>query len=182
VFAVALTPDGGYAITASEDKTLRVWDVESGHAVHTLFGHAGRVFAVALTPDGGYAITASEDKTLRVWDVESGQAVHTLSGHADWVTAVAVTPDGRCAVSASWDRTLRVWDLGSGLNVARFDADAPFGYRAVACEESGLTVVAGDGLGRIHHLSLEGVEACAALPAAQGAPDTVPPRTTQPST
>jgi hypothetical protein len=114
VSAVALTPDGTRAISASADRTLRVWDLASGELLRTLEGHTRWVGAVALTPDGTRAISASDDWTLKVWDLASGELLRTLEGHADWVRAVAVTPDGTRAVSASADKTLRVWDLASG--------------------------------------------------------------------
>ncbi len=115
VLGVAVTPDGRQAISASLDRTLIVWDLESGQAQRTLQGHANSVTSVAATPDGRQAISASLDKTLIVWDLESGQAQRTLQGHANSVTSVAVTPDGVRAVSTSWDKTLIVWDLESAL-------------------------------------------------------------------
>ncbi len=109
---VALT-DGKQAISASFDKTLRVWDLSSGEEVHALKGHKKGVNAVAVTPDGKLAISASDDNTLKIWDLRSGEEVHTLKGHKKRVNAVAVTPDGKLAISASDDRTLRIWDLES---------------------------------------------------------------------
>ena len=113
VWAVALTPDGRRALSGSGDKTLKVWDLESGREMRTLEGHAGGVRAVALTPDGRRAVSASIDKTLKVWDLESGREMRTLEGHAGGVYAVALTPDGRRAVSASDDKRSRsgIWKV-----------------------------------------------------------------------
>ena len=58
VHAVAVTPDGRRAISASDDKTLRVWDLESGQSLRTLKGHTDWLTAVAVTPDGRRAISA----------------------------------------------------------------------------------------------------------------------------
>ena len=101
VTAVAVTPDGQRAVSASEDETLKVWDLASGRELRTLTGHTDAVRAVAVTPDGQRAVSASDDKTLKVWDLASGRELRTLTGHADTVRAVAVTPDGQRAVSAS---------------------------------------------------------------------------------
>ena len=85
VNAVALTADGKRAVSASWDKTLKVWDLESGRELRTLEGHTDGVNAVALTADGKRAVSASWDKTLKVWDLESGRELRTLEGHTNGV-------------------------------------------------------------------------------------------------
>jgi WD40 repeat protein len=114
VNAVGLTGDGR-AVSASDDATLRVWDLASGRELALLVGHDGPVNAVALA--GGRAVSASDDATLRVWDLASGHELALLAGHEAEVRAVALTEDGR-VVSGSADATLRVWDLESGRELA----------------------------------------------------------------
>ena len=111
---VALTPNGKWAVSASEDRTLKVWDLATGRALRTLEGHSASVEGVAVTADGKRAVSASWDVTLKVWDLDTGRAMRTLEGHSSSVMAVAVTPDGKRAVSASHDKTLKVWDLDTG--------------------------------------------------------------------
>ena len=78
---MAVTPDGQRAVSASDDQTLKVWDLGSGRELRTLAGHTGSVTAVAVTPDGQRAVSASEDQTLKVWDLGSGRELRTLAGH-----------------------------------------------------------------------------------------------------
>src|SRR5205807_469599 len=78
VLAVAVTPDGRRAVSASVDQTLRLWDLESGQTIRTLQGHSHRVLSVAVTPDGLQAVSASADRTLRLWDLGTGQTIRTL--------------------------------------------------------------------------------------------------------
>jgi WD40 repeat protein len=111
---VVESPDGRRVLSASDDKTLKLWDLETGRELRTLQGHSGRVLGVAMTPDGRRAVSASSDRTLKVWDLETGRELCSLQGHSDWVRGVAVSPDGRYAVSASGDNTLKVWDLETG--------------------------------------------------------------------
>lgn len=111
VLGVAVTVDGRYAISASSDHTLKVWELASGRETLTLVGHTDRVLGVTVTSDGRYAISASRDKTLKVWQLSDGREVCALIGHTGWVESVAVTPDGRRVVSASGDKTLKVWQL-----------------------------------------------------------------------
>jgi WD40 repeat protein len=100
--------DGKRAVSASDDKTLKVWDSESGRELRTLKGHSHSVYGVAVTPDGKQAVSASWDITLKVWELESGRALGKLQGHGTAVSGVAVTPNGKRAVSASYDKTLKV--------------------------------------------------------------------------
>jgi WD40 repeat protein len=144
VSAVVVTPDGRFAVSASYDRTLKVWDIEKGETVHTLEGHTSLVNAVAVTPDGRLAVSASGDRTLKVWDIEKGEAVRTLEGHTGWIRAVAVTPDGRLAVSASGDQTLKVWDIEKGETVHTLEGHTDW-INAVAVTPDGrLAVSASD--------------------------------------
>jgi WD40 repeat protein len=155
VYDVALTPDGGRAVSASADKTLKVWDLETSSEIRTLAGHSKWVNAVAVMPDGQRAISASQDGTLKVWDLDTGEVVRTLECYLDPVKWVAVTPDGRRAVSNcrrySLYKKTQIWDLDAGEEVSspfvRFDSAAavtrmPDGRRVVlsACEDFTLQV------------------------------------------
>jgi WD40 repeat protein len=88
-----VTPGGRRVVSASRDKTFRVWDLETGYSRVFL---ASGLRAVAVTPDGRRAVSALDDGTLRVWDLETGYS-HFLKGHSESVYAVAVTADGRRA-------------------------------------------------------------------------------------
>jgi WD40 repeat protein len=143
----------------SGDKTLKVWDLETGRALRTLEGHFAYVSDVAVTADGKRAVSGSYDNTLKVWDLATGRALRTLEGHSDSVLGVAVTADGKRAISASWDKTLKVWDLDAGLPIATFHCDAPALCCVFADERR---IVAGDAGGRVYFLVLEeGTHPCA---------------------
>ncbi|MEG4059307.1 WD40 repeat domain-containing protein, partial [Microcoleus sp. Pol7_B2] len=84
-----------------------------------------------------------------------GRELKTLTAHNHRVTAVAIAPDGKTAISASRDNTLKVWDLFSGEEVCTFSGE--HGFNCCAISPDGVSVVAGDQLGRVHFLRLEGV-------------------------
>ena len=140
---MGITPDLRQAVSASRDRTLKVWDLASGALQRTtLVGHGA--VAVAITPDGRQAVSASDDGTLKVWDLVSGGVKRTVEGHSGEVTAVAITPDGGQAVSGSSDHTLKVWDLASGslegtlrghAGVVTALAITPDGRQAVSASE-----------------------------------------------
>ena len=144
VFAVAIAPDGVKAISASWDKTLKIWDTETGTEVRTLTGHTGWVTAVAIAPDGRRAISASWDNTLKIWDTETGREVRTLTGHSDWVEAVAIAPDGLKAISASWDNTLKIWDTQTGREVRTLTGHTSL-VNAVAIAPDGKIAISASG-------------------------------------
>lgn len=114
VRAVAVTPDRQIAVSASDDCTLKVWNLERGTEQRCLEGHTDWIRAVVVTQNGKQAVSASDDRTLRVWNLETGILVKTIHVYFDWLTALAVTPDGRFAITGSHDRALKVWDIERG--------------------------------------------------------------------
>jgi hypothetical protein len=117
VLLAAYIPDRRQIVSASPDKTVRIWDAENGAPVRTLEGHTEFVRSAAYSPDGRQIVSASFDQTVRVWDAESGAPVRTLEGHTHWVWSAAYSPDGSQIVSAGFDQTVRIWDAESGAPV-----------------------------------------------------------------
>ena len=84
MLSAAFSPDGKRIVTASEDKTARLWDAETGKPIgEPLKGHEAYACAsAAFSPDGKRIVTASEDKTARLWDAETGKPIgEPLKGH-----------------------------------------------------------------------------------------------------
>jgi WD40 repeat protein len=98
-------------VTASVDRTARVWDAATGKPVTSPLAHQNWVVSAAFSPDGTRVVTASLDNTARVWDAATGKPVTSPLAHQDSVVSAAFSPDGTRVVTASGDGTARIWDL-----------------------------------------------------------------------
>jgi WD40 repeat protein len=105
VLCTSYSPNGIHVVTGSADKTIRIWDAETGAAVGLpLVGHNGRDWCGLLLAlrTGGASSPDPHDNTIRIWDAETGAAVgEPLEGHNGAVWSVACSPDGRRIISGS---------------------------------------------------------------------------------
>lgn len=107
---LTFSPDGAYALSASEDNDVRLWSVPTGECLQIFSGHSAAVTTCAFSPDGKHALSTSEDGSIRLWDLQGEQSSDTADRHTYDVYACAFSPDGHYAVTASRDYTLRLWD------------------------------------------------------------------------
>ncbi|MBM3290430.1 MAG: WD40 repeat domain-containing protein, partial [Candidatus Hydrogenedentes bacterium] len=124
VLALAFSPDGKQIVSASYDKTLIVWDVETGSAVRTLANHVDAVYTVSWSPDGKRIASGAGDRTVKIWQASDGKLLSTISDSLDAVLTLAFSPDGKTLAGAGADKIIRLWNMG--------DAGAPL-------EQSGST-------------------------------------------
>jgi WD40 repeat protein len=140
VNSVAYSPDGRRIVSASWDKTVRVWDARSGAELACLQGHTDEVYSVAYSPDGRRIVSGSNDDSVRVWDARSGAELSCLRGHTNRVNSVAFAPDGHRVVSGSQDKSVRVWDAHGGAQLACLQGHTS-GVWSVAYSPDGRRVV-----------------------------------------
>jgi WD40 repeat protein len=116
--SAAYSPDGARIVTASNDKTARIWDARLGKQLAVLAGHHNSVSSASYSPDGTRIVTSAADKTARVWDALLGTQLMILAGHGDVVRFASYSPDGTRIVTASNDKTARIWDARTGEQLA----------------------------------------------------------------
>ena len=82
VLSVSFSPDGQTLVSGSSDKTLQLWNANTGKHIRTLKGHKNSVFSVAFSPDGETIASGSWDRTLRLWEANTGKRIHILMEHS----------------------------------------------------------------------------------------------------
>lgn len=110
VYAIAFSPEGTLLATAGQ-KSVSLWNVQSGEVKQLLSGDYYAVRAVAFSPDGRSVATGDVKSRVELWDAQSGSLKQTFDGHTDVVDAVTFSPDGQILVSGSYDTNVIFWNL-----------------------------------------------------------------------
>lgn len=122
VHSVALSSDGKYLATASNDYTVRLWDVKSGKELHSLAVPKEYVNAVAFSPDSKTLAAASAEKIIRLWDVSNGRELRRISTANGVPHAVAFSLDGKQLAFAGESNAVVIWDLVEGKEGRRIES------------------------------------------------------------
>ncbi|CAE6369750.1 unnamed protein product [Rhizoctonia solani] len=116
--SVDFSPDGKRLVSGSDDKSVRIWDAQTGKQVAVCGepdgSHGHYVLSVSFSPNSLYVVSGSVDHTVRVWDAQNGNLIlGPLTGHTMPVKTVQLSPDGSHVMSCSDDGTIRFWDASS---------------------------------------------------------------------
>ena len=145
----AWSPDGAMLVSASDDKTLKLWDASTRACTATLSGHTGSVFGCVWSPDGHIIASCSADNTVKLWNAETHSCEATLEHDDVEAVSLAWSPDGRLLASTG-GRTLKVWDVTTRSCMTSFTNtdDDTYLYFGV-WSPGGFVVLLGDTQGKV---------------------------------
>ncbi|KAF9998619.1 hypothetical protein BGZ65_005889 [Modicella reniformis] len=101
-------------VSASGDKTIKIWSFETGECLRTLEGHARGIACIQF--EGNIIVSGSSDRSIKIWDVARGECIRTLVGHDGLVRTLQFTT--RRIISGGYDETLKIWDKETGKMLA----------------------------------------------------------------
>ncbi len=160
---VAFTPDGNKVLSASHDKTIRVWDWRKGKCERVLKGHNDSVRCLALLGDNRVA-SASWDGTVRIWNWRTGKQLAKFTTKVGRLNALTVSPNGKWLVAGG----------EQGIFVRSESGKASWilpkaNVRSLAFHPHGQILAVGDGIGQIWLLNIAQSELVARWQAHKGA-------------
>ena len=115
------SPDGKLIATASWDRSIKIWNRETGQVVSKVIGSDSSLNSIDFHPEGTHLLTASDDATATLWEIESGRMVLSFEGHTDRISDAMFSTSGDQILTVSADRTARVWDAETTKTIQIFE-------------------------------------------------------------
>ncbi|KZT74698.1 WD40 repeat-like protein [Daedalea quercina L-15889] len=122
ISSIKFSADGSKLASAAADKSVKLWNTETGEILKTLEGHTEGISDIAWSPDGEFLASASDDKTIRIWCLQMMETVNVLKGHTNFVFCVNFSPKSNLLVSGGFDETVRIWDVARGRTLKTLPA------------------------------------------------------------
>lgn len=152
VRCMSFTPDSLKLVSGSFDKTIKLWQLDTGADIYALGERLKGVFALAVSPDGKL-LASGGDETIELWNLETGTLRHNLSQHQASVRALAIAPDSKTLISGSFDQTIILWSLPDGIVSKTMIDQEPIAAIALSADGTFLASTGDDGSIKIWSLT-----------------------------
>ncbi len=154
VRCLSFTPDSAKLASGSFDKTIKLWQLDTGVVIHTLADDRRKgVFALAVSPDGKLLASGSWDERIELWNLETGELLHHLTQHQASVRSLAISPDSKTLISGSFDRTIVLWSLPDSNVIKTLTDPEPIAAIALSGDGKFLASTGDDGAIKIWSLA-----------------------------
>jgi len=130
VRSVQFDATGDRVVSASSDRSVRIWDVASRHELAALHGASDLLISASFSPDGKQVVGVGRDGTVRIWEVATGAPRFALTGHQGAVWYAEYSSDGKRLVTSADDGSARVWDASTGMPLAVLEGHSAAVLRA----------------------------------------------------
>jgi WD40 repeat protein len=138
--SVAISPDGITFASGSADKTIKIWNLQTGQLIYNLCEHTDAVNSLAINLDGTILASGSADKTIKTWNLKTGELLRTFKGswleYLDAINSVVFIPNSQILISGSQDHAIKLWNLQTGKELKKITAHA-WGVYSVAAVPNG---------------------------------------------
>ncbi|WP_265947366.1 WD40 repeat domain-containing protein [Dechloromonas sp. A34] len=146
--------DGKNAISASQDQSIRTWDLSTCKQLSIIQGKAYKGGPLAMAISNNLAVSYGIDrKTLLVWELSTGLELRRMTGHTMDIRAIRISPDGKQVVSGGQDKRLLTWDVGTGKLIK--EQPVPTEIVSLEVSRTGTSVFVGGKDGTIYRASLK---------------------------
>ncbi len=108
-----ISPDGKFVLSASWDKTIKLWEVNSGKLIRTFEGHLDKVNTICFSQDGKNIFSGGDDKTIICWETSTGKILKKIEGSENEISSLVISPDNKVLASSSGDK-INIWNTLSG--------------------------------------------------------------------
>lgn len=126
--AIAWSPDSRRIATGSNDKTVRIWNLDGTGEPIVYRRHTNGIFAIAWSPDGQRIASASSDQTVHVWNADGAGEPIVFKGHDAAVRVVAWHPDGKRLFTGAVNKTMGIWNIDGTGSVVPIDIDHGYAH------------------------------------------------------
>lgn len=146
VLCMQFTPDSRYMISGANDKTVKMWDIQTGKNKFVFKGHRESVTALAISDDGKELVSADACGEIKIWNLEDGNEICSMRSRRDAIREIVFVKDRKWIITSSDDGRVLMWNMELGLLMAiLYSHQEPIADMAISKDKKRIATVAKDG-------------------------------------